>query len=138
MIQTPVLALPDFQKTSIMETYAFGVGIGAMLLQEGIPKSQGKSVIFMVVDSLSKRNSFKMGLLPHCKEDGLLSVEPERITDRRIGKLNNKAAVYVLVKWFNHNDEDATWELAEDLIRGFLIFLLILKDEDLLKANGLS
>ncbi|GKE67119.1 reverse transcriptase [Tanacetum coccineum] len=60
-----------------------------------------------------------MGILPHCGEDGLLSVEPEAILDRRIGKLNNKAAVYVLVKWVNHPDEDATWELCEDLMKRF-------------------
>ncbi|GJW44393.1 hypothetical protein Tco_0073192 [Tanacetum coccineum] len=37
-------------------------------------------------------NSLKMGLPPQCGEDGLLSVEPE---------------------------EDASWELAEDLIKRF-------------------
>nr|GEV10948.1 hypothetical protein [Tanacetum cinerariifolium] len=49
----------------------------------------------------------QMGLLPHCGEDGLLSVEPcsKVILDRRIGKLNNRAAVYVLVKWVS---QDAT------------------------------
>ncbi|GJU82321.1 retrotransposable element Tf2 [Tanacetum coccineum] len=32
------------------------------------------------------------------------------------------AAVYVLVKWANHNEEDVTWELAGDLIKRFLDF----------------
>nr|GEW02604.1 reverse transcriptase [Tanacetum cinerariifolium] len=73
---------------------------------------------------LCKGNSFKKGLLPHCGEEGLLSVEPEKILDRRIGKVNNRAAVYVLVKWINHSKEDATWELAEDLSKRFPQFSL--------------
>ncbi|GJZ55413.1 reverse transcriptase [Tanacetum coccineum] len=68
---------------------------------------------------LRRGNSFKRGPLPHCGDDGLLSVEPKKILDRRIGKLNNTATVHVLVKWVNHNEEDATWELAEDLLRRF-------------------
>nr|GEW80757.1 retrotransposable element Tf2 [Tanacetum cinerariifolium] len=76
---------------------------------------------FLVVAKLKlcKGNSFKKGLLPHCGEEGLLSVESKRILDRRIGKVNNRAAVYVLVKWINHSEEDATWELAEDLQKIF-------------------
>ncbi|GKA68223.1 retrotransposable element Tf2 [Tanacetum coccineum] len=69
-------------------------------------------------------NSLKMRLLPHCGDDGLLSVEPERILNRRIGKLNNKAAVYVLVTWAHHGEEDATWELAGDFIKRFPDFFL--------------
>nr|GEV32796.1 hypothetical protein [Tanacetum cinerariifolium] len=73
---------------------------------------------------LCKGNSFKKGLLPHCGDEGLLSVEPEKILDRRIGKVNNKATVYVLVKWVNHSEEDATWELAKDLFQRFPDFSL--------------
>ncbi|GJT96692.1 reverse transcriptase [Tanacetum coccineum] len=77
---------------------------------------------------LGKGNSFKMRLLPHCGKDGLLSVEPKRTLDRRISKLNNKASIYVLVKWVNHDEEDATWELVEDLIKRFLGFECIVED----------
>ncbi|GJZ55902.1 reverse transcriptase [Tanacetum coccineum] len=65
---------------------------------------------------LCRGYNLKMGILPHCGVDGLLAIEPEVILDRRIGKQNNKAATYVLVKWVNHLEEDATWELYKDLI----------------------
>nr|GFC33748.1 retrotransposable element Tf2 [Tanacetum cinerariifolium] len=60
-----------------------------------------------------------VGILPHCGPDEVLSVEPEAIIGRRLGKLNNKAVLYVLVKWFNQTEEDATWELYTDLIQRF-------------------
>ncbi|GJS60081.1 reverse transcriptase [Tanacetum coccineum] len=56
-------------------------------------------------------------MLPHCGPNGLLSAEPVAILDRRLAKVNNRAVAYVLVKWSNHTDEDATWENYTDLIQ---------------------
>ncbi|GJW26149.1 reverse transcriptase [Tanacetum coccineum] len=53
-------------------------------------------------------NSHKMGMLPYCGPNGLLSAEPDAILDRQMKKVNNKVAVYVLVKWSIHTVEDAT------------------------------
>ncbi|GJW64950.1 retrotransposon-related protein [Tanacetum coccineum] len=39
---------------------------------------------------------------------GLLSAEPVVILDRKMKKVNNRVSVYILVKWSNHTDEDAT------------------------------
>lgn len=37
MTQVPVLALPDFNKLLVIETYASGTGLGAVLHQDGHP-----------------------------------------------------------------------------------------------------
>ncbi|GKE46070.1 retrotransposable element Tf2, partial [Tanacetum coccineum] len=94
--------------------------VGKVAYKLDLPSESQVHPVFHVSQLKScKGNALKMGFLPHSGEDGLLAVEAERILDRRIGKLNNKAAVYVLVKWFNHSEEDATWEIAEDLIQRF-------------------
>jgi hypothetical protein len=53
LVSTPVLSLPDFTKTFVIETDTYVVGVGAVLMQEGHPlaflskalgpKSQGLS-----------------------------------------------------------------------------------------------
>ncbi|GKE51763.1 retrotransposable element Tf2, partial [Tanacetum coccineum] len=99
--------------------------VGTVAYKLELPSNGQVHPVFHVSQlKMCRGNSLKMGLLPHCGEDGLLSVQPERILDKRIGKLNNKAAVYVLVKWASHSEEDVTWELAEDLIKWYPDFSL--------------
>ncbi|GKC03402.1 retrotransposable element Tf2 [Tanacetum coccineum] len=57
---------------------------------------------------LCNGTNHQVGVLPHCGPDGVLSVEPEAIIRRRLGKLNNKDALSVLVKWnecYDNEDE---------------------------------
>lgn len=37
MMETPVLALPNFSKTFVVQTDASNIGVGAMLMQDGHP-----------------------------------------------------------------------------------------------------
>ncbi|GKD97737.1 retrotransposable element Tf2 [Tanacetum coccineum] len=78
------------------------------------PKYYGPFMITAKVGAVAYRLE-----LPNGSQGGLLTVEPELILDRRIGKLNNREVGYVLVKWVGHTEEDATWELVEDLIKRF-------------------
>ncbi|GKC47746.1 reverse transcriptase [Tanacetum coccineum] len=84
--------------------------------------SQVRHVFHVSQLKLCKGSANKMGMLPHCGPNGLLTAEPIAILDRRMKKVNNRVAVYVLVKWSNHTDEDATWELYSDLLQRFPYF----------------
>ncbi|GKD58972.1 reverse transcriptase [Tanacetum coccineum] len=81
--------------------------------------SQVHPVFYMSQLKLCKGSTQKMGMLPYCGSIGLLSAKPIAILDRKIKKVNNRVAFYVLVKWSNHTDEDATWELYSDLLQRF-------------------
>ncbi|GJY34862.1 hypothetical protein Tco_0419331 [Tanacetum coccineum] len=83
------------------------VGVVAYKLE--LPEDSQIHLVFHVSQlKLCKGTNLKMGILPHCRKYGLLAVEPEAILDRRMAKLNNRAAVCVLVRWVNHPGEDAT------------------------------
>ncbi|GKC94093.1 hypothetical protein Tco_1159535, partial [Tanacetum coccineum] len=83
--------------------------IDAMAYKLDLPNSSQVHPVFHVSQlKLCKGNSHKMGKLPHCGTNGLLSAEPEAILDRQMKKVNNKVVVCVLVKWSNHTVEDAT------------------------------
>ncbi|GJX36735.1 putative mitochondrial protein [Tanacetum coccineum] len=94
--------------------------IGAVAYKLELPPNSQVHPVFHVSRlKLCHGNSHKTGTLPHCEPNGVLSVEPVAILYRRLAKVNNKAAAYVLVKWSNHTDEDATWENYADLIQRY-------------------
>ena len=59
------------------------------------------------------------GVLPVCNQQGEVLQEPLRVLERRLGKVGNKAAVYVLIQWTNGEESDATWELHSDIVKRF-------------------
>ncbi|GJU69087.1 transposon ty3-G gag-pol polyprotein [Tanacetum coccineum] len=60
-----------------------------------------------------------VGVLPQLREDGLLENKPMAILERRLGKVNNKPVMFVLIQWTNKPVEEATWEIYGDLITRF-------------------
>nr|GEU51042.1 hypothetical protein [Tanacetum cinerariifolium]GEV58634.1 hypothetical protein [Tanacetum cinerariifolium] len=57
-----------------------------------------------------------VGVLPQLREDGLLENKPMAILERRLGKVNNKPVMFMLIQWTNKSVEEATWEIYGDLI----------------------
>nr|GEV09935.1 hypothetical protein [Tanacetum cinerariifolium] len=57
-----------------------------------------------------------VGVLPQLREDGLLENNPMATLERRLGKVNNKPIMFVLIQWTNKPVEEATWEIYGDLI----------------------
>ena len=62
--------------------------------------------------------------LPEVDDQGLVAAEPVAVLDRRLGKVGNSAAVYVLIQWSHAPKEEATWELYSDIERRFPQFQL--------------
>ncbi|GKE38981.1 reverse transcriptase domain, reverse transcriptase zinc-binding domain protein, partial [Tanacetum coccineum] len=60
-----------------------------------------------------------MGVLPQLREDGLLENKPLAILERKLGKVNNKPVMFMLIQWNNKPVEEATWEIYGDLITRF-------------------
>ncbi|XP_071694895.1 uncharacterized protein [Rutidosis leptorrhynchoides] len=60
-----------------------------------------------------------IGNLPVLDPNGLIATAPLKILGRKLVKQNNRAAVYVLTQWIDGNEDDATWEPAEDLNRRY-------------------
>ncbi|GJX87129.1 retrotransposon-related protein, partial [Tanacetum coccineum] len=61
-------------------------------------------------------------ILPVCDAQGELLQQPVKVLDRRLGKVGNSAAVYVLIQWSNGSEADATWELHSDMVKPFPAF----------------
>ncbi|GJV44327.1 reverse transcriptase [Tanacetum coccineum] len=61
-------------------------------------------------------------ILPVCDAQGELLQQPVKVLDRRLGKVGNSAAVYVLIQWSNGSEADVTWELHSDMVKPFPAF----------------
>ncbi|GJS34367.1 retrotransposable element Tf2 [Tanacetum coccineum] len=79
-----------------------------------------------------------MGVLPHLREDGLLENNPMAILERRLGKVNNKPVMFVLIQWTNKSVEEATWEIYGDLITRFLGFDVFAKYQKINHTTSIS
>ena len=83
------------------------------------PQSQIHPVFHISQLKKCHGNGHQMGVLPHLREDGLLDYKPQAILERRLGKLNNRPVMYVLIQWTNRPVEEATWEIYADLLQRF-------------------
>ncbi|RVW71429.1 Transposon Ty3-I Gag-Pol polyprotein [Vitis vinifera] len=77
---------------------------------EGLPSSHGKDSLLVVIDRLSKDPPQVNLELPPITDEGVVSVEPEKILDTRWIKQGEKFIEERLVKWKRLPTEDATWE----------------------------
>jgi len=57
--------------------------------------------------------------LPAMDDTGVIAAEPVAILDRRLGKVGNKAVVYLLIQWSTGSREEATWDLYSDIEQKF-------------------
>nr|GEX61992.1 hypothetical protein [Tanacetum cinerariifolium] len=94
--------------------------IGEVAYRLELPNSSQIHPVFHV-SQLKKCHGkdHNVGVLPQLKEDGLLENKPIAILERRLGKVNNKPVMFVLIQWTNKLVEEATWEIYEDLITKF-------------------
>ena len=83
------------------------------------PQSQIHPVFHISQLKKCHGNGHQMGVLPQLREDGLLDYKPQAILERRLGKLNNRPVMYVLIQWTNRPVEEATWEIYADLLQRF-------------------
>lgn len=82
-----------------------------------LPSSSHMHPIFHVSQlKLCHGQQVEEGVLPNCEDDGRLAVEPVSIVERRLGKVNNKPVIFVLVQWANKPIRDATWEPYHEFV----------------------
>ncbi|GKC08862.1 retrotransposable element Tf2, partial [Tanacetum coccineum] len=100
---------------SFMDPFSFLQKLGMLLTNCNCLRIVKSIMSFMFLEG----TNHQVGSLLEYGRDGVLSVELEAIIRKRLGKLHNKAVLYVLVKWVNQAEEDTTWELYTDLIKRF-------------------
>ncbi|GJZ20949.1 retrotransposable element Tf2 [Tanacetum coccineum] len=97
--------------------------IGEVAYRLELPSSSQTHPVFHI-SQLKKCHGkdHNMGVLPQLREDGLLENKPMAILERRLGMVNNKPVMFVLIEWTNKSVEEETWEIYGDLITRFLGF----------------
>ncbi|CAA0814232.1 Unknown protein [Striga hermonthica] len=88
----------------------------------GLPPSDGKTVIMVVVDRLTKFVHFES--LPtqftaSKVKEGKLILEPLAICGEKQVLVDGKPVVKVLVQWKGVHPEETTWEVAEEFFKAF-------------------
>ena len=71
-------------------------------------------------------------LPPQQLENDLTYIEhPVKILDTQDRRLKNRTMKFLKVQWSRHTEEEATWELEEDMRKKFLsLFLNVIEGED--------
>ncbi|GJX84885.1 retrotransposable element Tf2 [Tanacetum coccineum] len=94
--------------------------IGEVAYRLELPSSSQIHPVFYI-SQLKKCHGkdHSVGVLPQLREDGLLENKPMTILERRLGKVNNKPVMFVLIQWTNKPVKEATWEIYGDLITRF-------------------
>ncbi|GJU24315.1 retrotransposable element Tf2, partial [Tanacetum coccineum] len=94
--------------------------IGEVAYRLELPNSSQIHPVFHILQ-LKKCHGkdHRVGVLPQLREDGLLENKLMAILERRLGKVNNKPVMFVLIQWTNKPVEEATWEIYGDLITRF-------------------
>nr|GFD06672.1 gypsy/Ty3 retroelement polyprotein [Tanacetum cinerariifolium]GFD22207.1 gypsy/Ty3 retroelement polyprotein [Tanacetum cinerariifolium] len=94
---------------------------GHMAYKLLLPSTSQIHLVFHV----SRLNLYKGSLLnaidtlPICDAQGELLQQPMKVLDRRLGKVGNSAAVYVLIQWSNGSEADVTSKLHSDMVKRF-------------------
>jgi hypothetical protein len=57
--------------------------------------------------------------MPAVDDQGRVKIQPVAILDRKLMKKDYRAVVMELIQWSNMFEEDATWEILEELSRQF-------------------
>nr|GEU94378.1 retrotransposable element Tf2 [Tanacetum cinerariifolium] len=94
--------------------------IGEVSYRLELPNSSQVHPVFYI-SQLKKCHGkdHSVGVLPRLREDGLLENKPMAILERRLGKVNNKPVMFVLIHWTNKSVEEATWKINGDLVTRF-------------------